>query len=147
MRLTPRNRPRPGSDDHLIPLINVVFLMLIFFMVAGSIVAPTPFPVTPPTATAAPKGDAAGPALVLAADGRLALDGIVIAPDQLAVRLAASPTAGNAAVDGPSPVAAAAPTLVLKADAGVPMALLRETLARLRAAGVERVSLLTVRAP
>ncbi|MAZ88646.1 MAG: hypothetical protein CL693_13480 [Cellvibrionaceae bacterium] len=38
--LTGTNLQRPGSDDsNMIPLINIVFLMLIFFMVAGKIAA------------------------------------------------------------------------------------------------------------
>ncbi len=36
--LTPRRRP--ASDDNLIPLINIVFLLLIFFMVAGQMQRP-----------------------------------------------------------------------------------------------------------
>ncbi len=29
------NKVKPASDDNMIPLINIVFLLLIFFMVAG----------------------------------------------------------------------------------------------------------------
>ncbi len=36
------------SDNSVIPLINVVFLMLIFFMVAGQIQKSDPIQVTPP---------------------------------------------------------------------------------------------------
>ena len=36
--LTPRRRA--ASDDNLIPLINIVFLLLIFFMVAGQMQRP-----------------------------------------------------------------------------------------------------------
>lgn len=35
-----RKRPRASGDEQLIPLINIVFLLLIFFMVAGQITAP-----------------------------------------------------------------------------------------------------------
>ena len=38
MNFTGQEAPRKdNSDDQLIPLINIVFLMLIFFMVAGQI--------------------------------------------------------------------------------------------------------------
>lgn len=37
MRLKATKSRRQSDDDNLIPLINVVFLMLIFFMVAGQI--------------------------------------------------------------------------------------------------------------
>ena len=35
-----RRDPRPRREDHLIPLINVIFLMLIFFMITSTIVVP-----------------------------------------------------------------------------------------------------------
>lgn len=41
-------RDSQGGDDSVIPLINVVFLMLIFFMVAGQIQKSDPIQVTPP---------------------------------------------------------------------------------------------------
>lgn len=36
--IIPSNRKHNNSDDNMIPLINIVFLLLIFFMVAGKIV-------------------------------------------------------------------------------------------------------------
>lgn len=41
-------RDSKGGDDSVIPLINVVFLMLIFFMVAGQIQKSDPINITPP---------------------------------------------------------------------------------------------------
>lgn len=41
-------RDGQGGDDSVIPLINVVFLMLIFFMVAGQIQKSDPIKITPP---------------------------------------------------------------------------------------------------
>ncbi|TVQ92883.1 MAG: biopolymer transporter ExbD [Chromatiaceae bacterium] len=148
MRL-PRPQPRPRSEDHLIPLINVVFLMLIFFMVAGQLGVPDPFEVAPPTA----RDDAAllpAPVeLLLAADGRLALAGELVSGDRLedallragvaAAALEADPPAGPGSSAGPD----APPPIVLKADAGVTAALLRETLERLRLAGLTELGLLT----
>lgn len=40
--------PQKSSDDNLVPLINVVFLMLIFFMVAGQIRATDAVSIMPP---------------------------------------------------------------------------------------------------
>lgn len=37
------------DDDAMVPLINVVFLMLVFFMVAGQIRKADPIPVIPPS--------------------------------------------------------------------------------------------------
>jgi len=42
-------RRRPNAEDSLIPLINIVFLLLIFFMVAGQISATDTQEITPPT--------------------------------------------------------------------------------------------------
>ncbi|SBS29832.1 Biopolymer transport protein ExbD [Marinomonas aquimarina] len=41
-------RDSHSGDDGVIPLINVVFLMLIFFMVAGQIQKSDPIKITPP---------------------------------------------------------------------------------------------------
>ncbi|TDR06212.1 ExbD/TolR family protein [Marinomonas communis] len=41
-------RDSQAGDDGVIPLINVVFLMLIFFMVAGQIQKSDPIKITPP---------------------------------------------------------------------------------------------------
>lgn len=37
-RFEPLRRKKTSADDNMIPLINIVFLLLIFFMVAGKIV-------------------------------------------------------------------------------------------------------------
>lgn len=50
MRIPSANRPQQ-SDAHLIPLINVVFLLLIFFMIAGTFKTPGPLDVDAPAAT------------------------------------------------------------------------------------------------
>ena len=44
----PKRRPRGES---IIPMINVVFLLLIFFLLTAQISPSTPFPVTPPDST------------------------------------------------------------------------------------------------
>jgi len=44
-------KPKGFDDSNLIPLINVVFLMLIFFMVAGQIAAQAPIDINEPQST------------------------------------------------------------------------------------------------
>ena len=44
-------RKRERRDINLVPLINIIFLLLIFFIVAGTIKKPTPAPVEMPVAT------------------------------------------------------------------------------------------------
>nr|WP_111299493.1 biopolymer transporter ExbD [Paracoccus saliphilus] len=40
--------PRKPRGESIIPMINVVFLLLIFFLLTAQIAPPTPFPLTPP---------------------------------------------------------------------------------------------------
>ena len=40
--------PRRPRGESIIPMINVVFLLLIFFLLTAQIAPSTPFPLTPP---------------------------------------------------------------------------------------------------
>jgi biopolymer transport protein ExbD len=50
---------RPAKPESIVPMINVVFLLLIFFLMTAQIAPPEPFEVTAPEAEAAadPKGE------------------------------------------------------------------------------------------
>lgn len=48
MKIGEKHAKRVSSDDNMVPLINVVFLMLVFFMVAGQIKKADPLAVVPP---------------------------------------------------------------------------------------------------
>lgn len=50
--------PRPRREENVIPMINVVFLMLVFFMITAQITPPEPFEVTPPEAQSQEPADA-----------------------------------------------------------------------------------------
>lgn len=71
---TPPPRPR-NDDDRILPLINVVFLLMIFFMLAGRISALDPFQVEPPRSTSAGGNEHQETLVLVGADGQLALDG------------------------------------------------------------------------
>ena len=49
MKFSTGEEERSQRDDQLIPMINVVFLLLIFFMIAGTIKEPAPANLTAPT--------------------------------------------------------------------------------------------------
>ena len=66
----PRRRDMPEST---IPLINVVFLLLIFFMLAGRLSAPMPFEAEPPQSDQERRAGEAAVTVYVAADGRLAV--------------------------------------------------------------------------
>lgn len=114
---TPPRRPRA---EPTVPMINVVFLLLIFFLISAQIAPPDPFDVTLPQA-AAEDAPEAGPVLLLSADGRVALAGHTRADVWGA--LAALPEGGP---------------LTLRADAGLAGVDLARVLARL--AGLRRGS-------
>ena len=70
--------PRKRSGDWVLQFINIIFLMLLFFMVNGVISTPMPAGLSPPVAV---HSDAASPpqnALFMAADGQLSFAGQVM---------------------------------------------------------------------
>jgi len=72
--LQPPPRREQNDDERVLPLINVVFLLLIFFMVAGRLAASDQFSIEPPTS--ASDGQPSQALLVLVGkDGRLAAGG------------------------------------------------------------------------
>ena len=117
----PRQRRRPES---IVAMINVVFLLLIFFMMAARIAPPQPFDVTPPQATSQARPGQSR-TVYLSEDGALAFG---------AARGAA---VWAALADGAGPV-------ILKADMDMPASMLAKTLARLAGIGIGDVEL-TVR--
>lgn len=122
-----RRRPRQ-LDDALLPLINIVFLLLVFFLSVGRLDGPEPqdrMPTgRPPDSTAA-----APRLLVLREDGQLSLDGSLFSRQELPLR--AANWAGQA--------------LDLRAPASAPATEVLAILGTLRQSGVQEIRLLTVR--
>lgn len=77
MKLTRPTRNR--QSETIIALIDVVFFLLVFFMLIGRMDATAPFDVTPPVAGSGRDMPAGGATLSVARDGVLALDNVVIA--------------------------------------------------------------------
>ncbi len=74
MRLS---RPKSGSiGEPITALIDVVFFLLVFFMLIGRMDATSPFEVAPPEARTGQDLPAGGLTVSMAADGALALDGV-----------------------------------------------------------------------
>ena len=126
----PERRPDP-TEERILPLINVVFLLLIFFMLAGTLTVREPFEVAAPASSSETRPEPEPLRLLLGADGRLALDGEVLREAEAIEALAAALT------DDPGL------RVELKADAATPGNRVVALLEALHAAGLEKVSLMT----
>lgn len=131
--IVPPPRNSRSRDDNILPLINVVFLLLIFFVIAGAITRGAPFDLTlPTTSRTQDRTTPADKTLSIAADGRLAFAGEPIEAHELAEVLAGWPE-GKA--------------LQIRADARLKARKLTRLLGRLRKARITRVVLLTQHQP
>jgi biopolymer transport protein ExbD len=126
----PRGRRLRSLDDALLPLINIVFLLMVFFLFVGRLggslapeQAPTSQGARGPLLSAAPQR------LELLPDGRLQIGAERFAETELAARIAAWQ---GLPVD-------------LRSGAEAPAERVLRVLAVLRGAGVGEVRLLTVR--
>ncbi len=73
------HQPRPRKDEErILPLINIVFLLLIFFMLAGRLAASDPFNVDPAQSSSETPSETPEMLVLVAADGQLALDGEIL---------------------------------------------------------------------
>ena len=117
--------PRPpirSQRENIVPMINVVFLLLIFFLMTAQIAPPVPFDVTPPGSDATDAAD--GPAtLHIATDGMLFFNG--------------------AEGDAIFAILPANTRLLIRADAGLEAVELARLLPRLAAAGITDMALIT----
>lgn len=132
MRLGTRHtlRRRNRGDAELTPLINVVFLLLIFVVLAGEVIATAPFRVSPPDAADASATAGDTTSVHLGAAGQIFIGGTVYARDDIVGALAALPD--------PTPA-----DLVVEADRDVEAAIAMTLIERLQKAGIKRIRLVT----
>lgn len=79
-----RRPTRTTQSETIIALIDVVFFLLVFFMLIGRMDATAPFDVTPPIAASGRDMPAGGTTLSVSQGGTLALDGVIIEPTTFA---------------------------------------------------------------
>lgn len=108
-------------------MINVVFLLLIFFLMTSRLAEPTPFKVSPPNAVAESKPEAEA-VLFLNDQGLLSFEG----------------TEGDAAMAKLQATSAKASIIRVRADQQVPSNVAAKVLADLAAAGLSKVELIVV---
>lgn len=82
-------RPPPQHGETIVALIDVVFFLLVFFMLVGRMDANAPFDVIPPVAASGSDMPAGGATLSVAADGTLAFDGRAVTRGELDAALTA----------------------------------------------------------
>lgn len=133
MKLPLPTRARRTGDD-MLPLVNIVFLLLIFFMLAGAVSTPDPLNVQPPQSMVDAAGDRLPSMLVVGADGRLALGREVFTLEGLAPR-----------IDAWLAVAPPGFPLTVKADAETEALAIVTLLEALKRQGVTHVRLMTAR--
>jgi biopolymer transport protein ExbD len=115
-------RPRPARSENIVPMINVVFLLLIFFLMTASLEPAPPVKVTLPESMAEP-GEVARN-LYVDAEGLIAFDGAT--GDGARALLAG--------IEG---------EIVIHADRNLPASALARVLADLAALGLTRLDLAT----
>lgn len=132
-----REPPRRRPEENLLPMINVIFLLLIFFLIAARMTAPEPFAVTPPRAQteAEAEGDFT---LFLSADGQLGYR--AVQGDAALDALAAARDVHCATAD----CTADPPRLTLRADSALPAADLAALMPRLPALGFASIELVAL---
>ncbi|MFP4162240.1 MAG: ExbD/TolR family protein [Ectothiorhodospira sp.] len=127
--LPPYRRRTPNADNGVLPLINIIFLLLIFFMIAGTVMQQPPFDVIPPISAHAPAQDPHPRYLAIAHDGTLAWQGRVITEEELDAAL-------KEREDPEEP-------LQVRADMDLEARALTRLLEDLRGAGVAQIRILT----
>lgn len=85
--------PRRDGPETIVALVDVVFFMLVFFLLTARMDATAPFEVTPPEAATGSDMPGGGLTLSVGDDGSLAIDGQVLGHDAALARLAAAAAA------------------------------------------------------
>ena len=118
-------------DDRIMPLINIVFLLLIFFLVAGAIREVEPVEVDPPRSLVEAESVTDALTIYVASDGRIALGETMLDRDAFDLAIAAA-----VAADPDQPIR-------IVADRDVEAVKVISILETLRASGSSRVKLVT----
>jgi len=121
VRFASPRKPRPS--EAIVPMINIVFLLLIFFMMTARIAPPPPFDLTLPDTDRETDLEETA-TLYVSAEGLAGFGGVT--GDAAWARLAAAPVSGS---------------LTVRADAALPAKELASILTRLAQAGIEAVEL------
>ena len=127
------DRARPKRElINITPLIDVVFILLVFFMLAGAIEPEDPFAVAPPASVSEERGDIQDFVVLVSENGEVALDDRPLERDELTGAVRAALEAQPGAL------------IQLKPDGGADALTIIEIMEEIREAGAEYIVLLTV---
>jgi biopolymer transport protein ExbD len=125
---------KPNQDDNLIPLINIVFLMLIFFMVAGHISESDPIQVQPPGSISEQHSDVKPLTIVVSTEGLIAVGQDQVSEQELTAAITQHFEQG----EDPQSF-----RLLVKVDANLAVEKLQHILSLIKQSGIKRIALAT----
>ena len=130
-----RRPPAREPMETIVAMIDVVFFLLVFFMLIGRMDATSPFEVVPPLALTGVELPGGGVMVAVAEDGRRALNGVEMGEEAILAALA-----GRAAEDPAVPVR-------LNAHHAAPLGMVLPLLGRLEDLGLTDVALVVTPNP
>ena len=122
---------RISAGINLVPLINIVFLLLIFFMLSTTLVMPEPEALEVPDSLNSREQAKPTLSIIILTDGTIYFENEPIAIDNLA---SIFPQTKNMNED---------PSLLIKADVDVKTKVVRQIIEYARAGGIKKVALAT----
>lgn len=141
MHLTKAKQRKRVMPENTIPLINIVFLMLIFFLIAGTVAPPVSTELKPPKSEELPLMPPAGNAVEILGDGTLIHRGQKLPLAQILQRFPAPIENINGDQDAPQETK----VLHILADKQLPASKLMPVLHAFRAHGHKAIRLVTIR--
>jgi len=127
-----RRGVRSTIDDNLISFINVIFLIVIFFMIAGRLERPSVFDINPPISTSNTERQETLVQIELSIDGTLAVDGSEVKMVGLIEIITQLKSQSDQML------------VEIRADANVRMQHLNNLLQKIKANGVRKVTVLSI---
>ncbi|PLX44016.1 MAG: biopolymer transporter ExbD [Hyphomicrobiales bacterium] len=119
--------------ENILPLINIVFLMLIFFLVAATLKPFSELNIAPPVRDGSGQQETIRDTVLVDGQGRISYEGALVTPAELTERLRIRLQMGQM------------PRLKVLADRKLGAADLVDVLAAATAAGAKHVSLITIK--
>jgi biopolymer transport protein ExbD len=126
------------SSDWVLQLINIVFLLLLFFLVNGTIASQQQTAIEPPKSILVTAGNPPGDAVYIAADGEMNYRGNVVSIQRIAAIL-------RQEMEAPDNGQAMLPAIKVVADRRLKAVALIDRLREFRRSGFGDISLITIR--